>query len=105
MKARIGDRSRVPPSGGMMPLKRLRYGSHRVLHGTKTGSLASPYTQQGIRKRGSVNFLPRTTISGASFVSFLLHWCLAKAILQAKGDKNAHSWWHSSNPGYAKKLR
>ena len=32
MKARIGDRSRVPPIGGMMPLKRFKYGSHSVLH-------------------------------------------------------------------------
>ena len=35
MKARMGDRSRVPPMGGMMPLKRFRYGSHSVLHGKK----------------------------------------------------------------------
>ena len=28
----MGDRSRVPPSGGMMPLNRLRYGSQMVLH-------------------------------------------------------------------------
>ena len=34
MNARIGERSRVPPMGGMMPLKRLRYGSHSVLHWT-----------------------------------------------------------------------
>ena len=31
-KARIGDRSSVPPSGGMMPRKMFRYGSHIVLH-------------------------------------------------------------------------
>lgn len=32
MKARMGDRSSVPPSGGMMPRKMFRYGSHIVLH-------------------------------------------------------------------------
>ena len=31
-KARMGERSSVPPRGGMMPLKRLRYGSQIVLH-------------------------------------------------------------------------
>ena len=31
IKARIGERSMVPPSGGMMPLKRLRYGSVMLL--------------------------------------------------------------------------
>ena len=30
-KARIGDKSIVPLSGGMMPLNRFKYGSHRVL--------------------------------------------------------------------------
>ena len=30
-KARMGDKSMVPLMGGMMPLKRFRYGSHRVL--------------------------------------------------------------------------
>jgi hypothetical protein len=30
-KARMGDRSKVPPMGGMMPRKRLRYGSQIVL--------------------------------------------------------------------------
>ena len=38
MNARMGDRSKVPPMGGMMPLKRLRYGSHSVLHWT-TGAV------------------------------------------------------------------
>ena len=32
MKARMGDRSIVPFNGGMMPLNKFRYGSHRVLH-------------------------------------------------------------------------
>ena len=31
-KARMGDRSSVPPSGGMMPRKMFRYGSQIVLH-------------------------------------------------------------------------
>lgn len=30
--ARMGDRSSVPPSGGMIPRKMFRYGSHIVLH-------------------------------------------------------------------------
>lgn len=31
-KARMGDRSSVPPIGGMMPRKMFRYGSQTVLH-------------------------------------------------------------------------
>lgn len=30
--AKIGDKSMVPLRGGMMPLNRFKYGSHRVLH-------------------------------------------------------------------------
>merc|ERR1719199_1161519 len=33
VNARMGLRSMVPPMGGMIPLKRLRYGSHRVESG------------------------------------------------------------------------
>ena len=32
-KARMGERSRVPPMGGMMPRKRFRYGSASVDRG------------------------------------------------------------------------
>jgi hypothetical protein len=41
MKARMGDRSSVPPSGGMMPRKMFRYGSHIVLHKNATISETS----------------------------------------------------------------
>lgn len=40
-KARMGDRS-SPPSGGMMPRKMFRYGSHTVLHATTTSSESHP---------------------------------------------------------------
>ena len=30
--AKIGDRSRVPPKGGISPRKRFKYGSAKVLH-------------------------------------------------------------------------
>ena len=33
VKARIGERSIVPPIGGMIPRKRLRYGSQSVASG------------------------------------------------------------------------
>ena len=36
MKARIGERSRVPPIGGISPRNKFRYGSHSVLHAWHT---------------------------------------------------------------------
>ena len=36
--AKIGDRSMVPPNGGMIPLKRFRYGSQMVLRGPTMAS-------------------------------------------------------------------
>ena len=33
VNARMGERSMVPPMGGMMPRNRFRYGSHRVASG------------------------------------------------------------------------
>lgn len=46
MKAKIGERSIVPPRGGMMPLNKFKYGSQMVLHRTKQ-VLESRRTQTG----------------------------------------------------------
>ena len=44
----MGERSKVPPSGGMMPLNRLRYGSQIVLHHTVSFWFRASYRRRWI---------------------------------------------------------
>jgi hypothetical protein len=72
MNARMGERSSVPPSGGMMPRNRFRYGSQIVLRarrggrGVGSGEAACVAGYSNSRSTATVQQQPRYSTTHAS---------------------------------------